>query len=164
MTPAQTQVLPRSFGSFGMDQFMNPALEEARIGAEEGGIPIGTALVDKEGRFIAGGRNRRVQDRAVVMHAEITCLFNAGKVADDFRGMTVYSTLMPCHMCAGAIVQLGIAKVVVGESENFHEGNGLDLMLQRGVEVVDLDLDEAKELLREFIERNPEEWGKDIGR
>ena len=87
-----------------MDQFMSPALEEARIGAEEGGIPIGAALVDKEGRFIAGGRNRRVQDRAVVMHAEITCLFNAGKVADDFRGMTVYSTLMPCHMCAGAIV------------------------------------------------------------
>ena len=103
-----------------MDQVMSAAIEEARIGAEEGGIPIGATLADKEGRLIAAGRNRRVQDRAVVMHAEINCLFNAGKVADDFRGMTVYSTLIPCQMCAAAIVQLGIAKVVVGESENFH--------------------------------------------
>ena len=108
-----------------MDQVMSPALEEARIGAEEGGISFGAALVDKEGRFIAGGRNRRVQDRAVVMHAEITCLFNAGKVADDFRGMTVYSTLMPCHMCAGAIVQLGITKVVVGESDAVSSASSL---------------------------------------
>ena len=71
---------------------------------------------------------------------------------------------MPCSMCAGAIVQFGITRVVVGESENLYEGNGLDLMLQRGVEVVDLDLDEAKELLGGFIDRNPEEWYGDIGR
>ena len=147
-----------------MDQFMEAALGEARTGAAEGGIPIGAALVDVQGRLVATGRNRRVQDRAVVMHAEINCLFNAGKTVSDFRGMTMYSTLMPCNMCAGAIVQFGITKVVVGESENFQEGNGLDLMLQGGVEVGDLDQDEAKEILQEFIKQNPKEWSRDIGR
>ena len=108
-----------------MDQFMEAALEEARTGAAEGGIPIGAALVDGEDRLVATGRNRRVQDRAVVMHAEINCLFNAGKTVSDFRGMTMYSTLMPCHMCAGAVVQFGITKVIVGESENFQCDHGL---------------------------------------
>ena len=99
-----------------MDQFMEAALEEARTGAAEGGIPIGAALVDGEGRLVATGRNRRVQDRAVVMHAEINCLYIAGKTVGNFAGMTMYSTLMPCNMCAGAIVQFGITKVIVGES------------------------------------------------
>ena len=146
-----------------MDQYMKAALDEARQGAEEGGIPIGAALVDKEGNLVATGRNRRVQDLAVIMHAEINCLYNAGKLADSFRGMTMYSTLMPCHMCAGAALQFGITKVIVGESENFQD-NGLDLMLRHGIEVIDLDLDEPKELLAEFIERNPSEWYGDIGR
>ena len=115
-----------------MDQFMSAALEEARAGAAEGGIPIGAALADVQGNLVATGRNRRVQDRAVVMHAEINCLYIAGKTVSDFRGMTIYSTLMPCNMCAGAIVQFGITRVVVGESENFQEGNGLDLMLPHG--------------------------------
>ena len=145
-----------------MDQFMNAAMEEAKKGREEGGIPIGAALVDGRGLLVATGRNRRVQDRAVVMHAEINCLLNAGGKVDSFRGMTMYSTLMPCHMCAGAIVQFGISKVVVGESENFTE-NGLDLMTRHQVEVMDLDLDEAKVLLRGFIERTPREWYADIG-
>ena len=147
-----------------MDQFMEAALSEARTGAAESGIPIGAALVDGQGRLVATGRNRRVQDRAAVMHAEINCLFNAGMTVSDFRGMTMYSTLMPCHMCAGAVVQFGITRVVVAESENFQEGNGLDLMVRHGVDVVDLDQDEAKELLREFILRNPDEWSRDIGR
>ena len=143
---------------------MNAALAETCTGAAvEDGISIGVALVDEQGRLVATGRNRRLQDQAVVMHGEINCLNNAGKAVDSFRGMTMYSTLMPCLMCAGAIVQFGITKVVVGESENFKE-NGLDLMLRHGVEVVDLDLDEAKVLLREFIERNPQEWYGDIGR
>jgi cytosine deaminase len=145
-----------------MDQFMQEAIREAREGAQEGGIPIGAALVDSEGNLVATGRNRRVQDRAVVMHAEINCLLNAGRTVNSFRGMTLYSTLMPCHMCAGAAVQFGIRKVVVGESENFRE-NGLDLMLRHGVEVVDLDLAEAKELMARFIEHNPREWHGDIG-
>ena len=145
-----------------MDQFTAAALDEARLGAEEGGIPIGAALVDREGNLVATGRNRLVQERAVVMHAEINCLLNAGKLEDSFRGMTMYSTLMPCHMCAGAIVQFGITKVVVGESENFRD-NGLDLMLRHRVEVIDLDFQEAKDLLAEFINRNPSEWHGDIG-
>ena len=147
-----------------MDQFITAALEEARRGAEEGGIPIGAALVDVQGRLVATGRNRRVQDQAVVMHAEINCLFNACKTVGNFRGMTMYSTLMPCNMCAGAIVQFGITKVVVAESENFAEGNGLELMQRHGVEVVDLDQGDAKDMLRQFIEQQPDEWYGDIGR
>ena len=147
----------------GMDQHMKAALDEARKGAAEGGIPIGAALVDTEGNLIATGRNRRVQDRAVVMHAEINCLLSAGKLVDSFRGMTMYSTLMPCHMCAGAIAQFGIAQIIVGESENFQD-NGLNLMLRHGVEVIDLDLQEAKVLLVRFIKENPREWYGDIGR
>ncbi len=145
-----------------MDQFMEAALEEALTGAEEGGVPIGAALVDRQRRLVATGRNRRVQDQACIMHAEINCLYNAGKTVAHFRGMTKYSTLMPCNMCAGAIIQFGITKVIAGESTNFKD-NGLDLMLRHGVEVIDLDLDEMKNLLREFIEHNPQEWHKDIG-
>ena len=147
-----------------MDQFMEAALGEARRGAAEGGIPIGAALVDGQGRLVATGRNRRVQDQAVVMHAEINCLFNAGKDVEHFQGMTIYSTLMPCNMCAGAVVQFGITKVLVGESENFPERNGLELLQRHGVEVVDLDQGDAKDLLREFIQHNPHEWSRDIGR
>ena len=146
-----------------MDQFMEAALDEARKGAAEGGIPIGAALVDANGQLIATGRNRRIQDRAVVMHAEINCLYNAGKNVSDFRGMTMYSTLIPCHMCAGAILQFGITRVLVGEAENFKD-NGLDLLNRHGVDVIDLDLEEAKHLLRAFIGRNPREWSGDIGR
>jgi cytosine deaminase len=146
-----------------MDQFMQEAIREAREGAQEGGIPIGAALVDSEGNLVATGRNRRVQDRAVVMHAEINCLHNAGRTMNSIQGMTMYSTLMPCNMCAGAIVQFGITKVITAESENFAENNGLDLMLRNGVEIIDLDQAEAKELLRKFIERNPREWHGDIG-
>ena len=146
-----------------MDRYMEAAFDEARKGAGEGGIPIGAALVDREGRLVATGRNRRIQDQACVMHAEINCLYNAGKSLEVFRGMTMYSTLMPCNMCAGAIVQFGITKVVAGESENFRE-NGLDLMIRHGVEVIDLNLEKPKDLLREFITKHPDEWHGDIGR
>ena len=126
-----------------MNQFMSAALEEARRGAEEGGIPIGAALVDGEGRLVATGRNRRVQDQAVVMHAEINCLFNAGQEGvGDFRGMTIYSTLMPCNMCAGAIVQFGIARVVVAESETSPKETGWNCC--RGTEWRSLTWTKAK--------------------
>ena len=147
-----------------MDEFMQAALDEARTGIEEGGIPIGAALVDGDGNLVATGRNRMMQDSACVMHAEINCLYNAGKTIQDFRGMTMYSTLMPCHMCAGATVQFGITKVVAAESENFQEHNGYDLMVRHGIEVIDLDLDGAKRLLAGFIEANPLHWNRDIGR
>ena len=147
-----------------MDEFMNAALDEARAGAAESGIPIGAALVD-DGRLVATGRNRRLQSSASIMHAEINCLYNASRDGvQSFRGMTMYSTLMPCHMCAGAIVQFGITRVVTGESSNFQEANGLGTLMRHGIEVVDLDLDDAKELLGRFIDENPELWNEDIGR
>ena len=146
-----------------MDENLNAALAEARTGFEEGGIPIGAALVDAEGRLVATGRNRRLQDTDCVMHGEINCLNNAGKSVQDFRGMTMYSTLMPCSMCAGAIVLFGISKVIVAESENYTVPTGRDLMLRNGVEVVDLDLDEAKQLMGEFIKKNPLHWARDSG-
>lgn len=147
-----------------MDKFMKIALDEAMAGLAEGGIPIGAALVDLDGNLAASGRNRRIQNQACIMHAEINCLYNAGKSIEDFRGMAMYSKLMPCHMCAGAIVQFGISKVVAAESVNFGESNGHDLMLRHGVEVIDLDLDAAKQMLGGFIESNPQHWDRDIGR
>ena len=147
-----------------MDEFMDAALDEARAGAAEGGIPIGAALADGN-RLMATGRNRRLQDSASIMHAEINCLYNASrKGVQSFRGMTMYSKLMPCHMCAGAIVQFGITRVVAGESSNFQEGNGLGTLMRHGIEAIDLDLDDAKQLLGRFIEANPEQWNEDIGR
>ena len=129
-----------------MDEFMNAALDEARAGAAESGIPIGAALADGN-QLVATGRNRRLQDSASIMHAEINCLYNASRNGvQSFRGMTMYSTLMPCHMCAGAIVQFGITRVVAGESSNFQEANGLGTLMRHGIEVIDLDLDDAKQL------------------
>ena len=147
-----------------MDEFMNSALDEARAGAAEGGIPIGAALVD-DGRLVATGRNLRLQSSAAIMHAEINCLYNASrKGVQSFRGMTMYSTLMPCHMCAGALVQFGITRVVAEETSNFQEANGLGMLMRHGIEVINLDLDDAKQLLGRFIETNLEQWNDDIGR
>ncbi|MXY46434.1 MAG: nucleoside deaminase [Chloroflexi bacterium] len=140
-----------------MDEFMKAALKQARIGAEEGGVPIGAALV-RDGEIVATGRNRRRQDDSIVMHAEMNCIHNAGKSMnfDEFAGTTLYSTLMPCYMCAGAVLQFGIRKVVVGEAQSANEG--YDIMLRHGIEVIDLDLDEAKELLAEYFRANPGNW------
>ena len=107
-----------------MDEFMNAALDEARAGAAEGGIPIGAALADGN-HLVATGRNRRLQDSVSIMHAEINCLYNASRNGvQSFRGMTMYSTLMPCHMCAGAIVQFGITRVVAGSPVIFRKRMG----------------------------------------
>ena len=100
---------------------MITALEEARTGAWEGGVPIGAVLVNARGTVVATGRNRRLQEGACVMHAEINCLLNAGQKLSSFRGTTRYSTLIPCNICAGAIVHFGIIKVVYGESRNLPE-------------------------------------------
>ena len=120
--------------------------------------------MNAQGTVVATGRNRRVQEGACIMHAEINCLLHAGRRLNSFRGMTMYSTLIPCNMCAGAIVQFGIAKVVYGESRNFPEDNGRELLVRYGVELTDLDLEEAGRMLRAFIETRPEEWSADIGR
>ena len=138
-----------------MDEFMRAALEEAKQGFEEGGVPIGAALVSN-GKLIATGRNRRVQQDAPIMHGEINCLYNAGETIYDHTDLTLYSTLMPCYMCAGAVLQFGITKVVVAEGRTANEG--FEMMVNHGVEVIDLDISEPQEMLAEFIGTKGNRW------
>ena len=142
-----------------MDEFMKAAIEEAKLGLEQGGIPIGSVLV-KDGKIVGRGHNKRVQDNNPVVHAEIDCLMNAGRIG-KYKGTVLYSTLMPCYLCAGAIVQFGIKKVIAGENKTFN--GALDFMKQHGVEVVDLDLAECKDMMKTFIEKNSDLWKEDIG-
>jgi creatinine deaminase len=141
------------------DKFMQAAIAQARKSQNEGGIPIGSALARAE-ELVAVGHNKRVQESDPVTHAEIDCLRNAGRVA-SFRDTVLYSTLMPCYLCAGAVVQFGIKKVIVGESRTFP--GALEFMRSHGVEVIDLDLPECAEMMREFIAENPKLWNEDIG-
>lgn len=142
-----------------MDEFMRAAIDEAHLGLNEGGIPIGSVLV-RDGKIIGRGHNKRVQDGDPVTHAEIDCLRNAGRVG-NYRGTILYSTLMPCYLCAGAAVQFGIKKVIAGESETFEGAR--EFMEQHGIEVVDLQLDECKKMMTDFIAERPELWYEDIG-
>lgn len=142
-----------------MDSFMKEAIKEAQQGRDEGGIPIGSVLV-KNDAIVGRGHNKRVQEQAPVIHAEIDCLQNAGRIG-SYRGTTLYSTLMPCYLCAGAVVQFGIKKVIAGESATFPGAR--EFMESHGVEVVDLDLKECKEMMASFIEEKPHLWAEDIG-
>ena len=142
-----------------MDMFMKAAIDEAKKGLKEGGIPIGSVLARK-GKVIGRGHNKRVQDNDPILHAEIDCLRNAGRVG-TYKDAVMYSTLMPCYLCAGAIVQFGIKKVIAGEAETF--AGTREFMESHGVKVIDLNLDECKRLMREFIENNPDLWKEDIG-
>jgi creatinine deaminase len=142
-----------------MDNHMKAAIEEARKSSSEGGIPIGSVLV-KNGQIIGRGHNKRVQQNDPIMHAEIDCLRNAGRIG-KYSETLLYSTLMPCYLCAGAIVQFGIKKVVVGESENF--SGAKDFLTSHGVKVVDLNLNKCKQLMKKFIQDNPDLWNEDIG-
>ena len=142
-----------------MDEFMRAAIEEAKLGLEQGGIPIGSVLV-KDGKIVGRGHNKRVQENNPVVHAEIDCLMNAGRIG-KYKGTVLYSTLMPCYLCAGAIVHFGIKKLIAGENKTFN--GALDFMRQHGVEVVDLDLDECKNMMKDFIDKNPDLWKEDIG-
>src|SRR5690242_17751081 len=121
------------------DEFMQAAIAEARKGLSEGGIPIGSALA-RDGKLIAAGHNKRVQDSDPVTHAEIDCLRQAGRIG-NFQNTELYSTLMPCYLCAGAVVQFGIKKVIVGKNRTF--AGAEDFMKSHGVEVVNLDLAEC---------------------
>lgn len=143
-----------------MDDFMAEAIAQAKQGLNEGGIPIGSVLV-KDGQIVGRGHNKRVQDNDPVTHAEIDCLRNAGRIG-NYKDTTLYSTLMPCYLCAGAVVQFGIKTVIAGESTTFPGAK--EFMESQGVEVIDLDLDECKQLMSEFIERNPQLWNEDIGK
>jgi cytosine/creatinine deaminase len=142
-----------------MDEFMRAAIEEAWEGRREGGIPIGSVLV-RNGRILAKGRNKRVQEQNPILHGEMDCLNNAGRIG-SYRDTVIYSTLMPCYMCAGTIVQFKIPKVIVGESRTFPGAR--EFMESHGVEVIDLDLEECVQMMEEFIVAAPELWNEDIG-
>jgi cytosine/creatinine deaminase len=142
-----------------IDAFMREAINQARIGFQEGGVPIGSVLV-KNGEIVGRGHNRRVQQNDPTAHGEIDCLRNAGRIS-DYRDTVIYSTLMPCAMCAGAAVQFGIPKVIAGENRTFKSSR--DFMEANGLQVIDLDLDECYELLQEFARKHPDIWNEDIG-
>jgi creatinine deaminase len=142
-----------------MDRFIKTAIDEARKGLREGGIPIGSVLV-RRGKIIGRGHNKRVQDNDPILHAEIDCLRNAGRLG-TYRDTVLYSTLMPCYLCAGAIVQFGIKTVIAGESETF--AGAKEFMESHGVEVTDLNVDECKQLMKDFTTNNPDLWKEDIG-
>jgi len=142
-------------------EFLAHAIEQAHIGREEGGVPIGAALV-ADGRVLGVGRNRRVQDGSAIRHGETDALENAGRLpASVYRRATMYTTLSPCDMCTGAILLYGIPRVVMGENRTFVGGE--DNLRDRGVEVVNLDSEECVELMREFTAAHPEIWNEDIG-
>jgi creatinine deaminase len=143
-----------------INEFMRAAIAQARKSRAEGGIPIGSALV-LANKLLAVGHNKRVQENDPVTHAEIDCLRQAGRIG-GFQRTVLYSTLMPCYLCAGAVVQFGIKKVVVGESRTF--AGASDFMRSHGVEIIDLDLAECVEMMRSFIAEKPTLWNEDIGR
>lgn len=141
------------------DEFLTEAINEAKLGLSEGGIPIGSVLV-RDGEIIARGHNKRVQEGNPMIHAEIDCLMNAGRIG-SYKNTILYSTLMPCYLCSGAAVQFNIKKVVVGESKTFPGGK--EFMESNGIEVTDLNDEECIALMTDFIEKNPTLWNEDIG-
>lgn len=144
-----------------MDVFMQAAIEEAKKGRDEGGIPIGAVLVIG-GVIVGRGHNRRVQKGSAVLHAEMDCLENAGRLkASDYRKATLYSTLSPCDMCSGAALLYRIPAIVIGENRTFKGPE--DYVRSRGVELTVLDSPECKQLMDEFIAKNPNLWNEDIG-
>jgi creatinine deaminase len=138
------------------------AIEQATLGRDEGGIPIGAALIADDGTVLGVGRNRRVQMGSAIRHGETDALEQAGRLpASAYRRSTMYTTLSPCDMCTGAILLYGIPRVVIGENRTFVGGE--DHLRSRGVEVVDLDSQECVDLLGGFIAEHPDVWAEDIG-
>ncbi len=144
-----------------MTKYLAAAIDEARKGLSVGGIPIGSVLVIDD-RIVGRGHNQRVQKGSSVLHAEMDCLENAGRLTTaDYKNAVLYSTLSPCDMCSGAILLYGIPKVVVGENQSFQGPE--DYLRSRGVELDILDDDECRQLMRDFIASNPALWSEDIG-
>lgn len=141
-----------------MDEFMQEAINEARKSLAEGGIPIGSVLV-KNGKLLASGHNKRVQENNPILHGEMDCLNNAGRIG-SYRDTIIYSTLMPCFMCAGTIVQFKIPKVIVAESKTF--SGAREFLESHGVEVMDLNLPECVKMMEDFIREKPKLWNEDI--
>jgi creatinine deaminase len=144
------------------DEFLKAAIEEARKGLAEGGIPIGSALV-LDGRIIGRGHNQRVQKGSAILHAEMDCLEKAGRLnASDYRRATLYSTLSPCDMCSGTVLLYGIPKIVIGENRTFKGPE--DYVRSRNVNVVVIDDEECRLLMEAFIREHPALWNEDIGK
>lgn len=144
-----------------MDPFLQAALEEARQGLFEGGIPIGSVLVI-DGKIVGRGHNRRVQKGSAILHAEMDALENCGRLkAADYRRATLYSTLSPCDMCSGTALLYGIPRIVIGENRTFQGPE--NYLRSRGVELTIVDDAECIQLMRDFIAAQPELWNEDIG-
>ena len=144
-----------------MDQFMQAALEEARQGLAEGGIPIGSVLVI-DGKIVGRGHNRRVQKGSAILHAEMDCFENAGRLkASDYQKATLYSTLSPCDMCSGTALLYKIPKIVIGENQTFQGPE--EYVRSRGVELEILNDPDCIQLMQDFIAARPELWNEDIG-
>jgi cytosine deaminase len=144
-----------------MDKFLVAAIDEAKKGMIEGGVPIGSVLVIDD-RIVGRGHNQRAQKGSAILHAEMDCFENAGRIkATDYRRASLYSTLSPCDMCSGAVLLYGIPKVVIGENRTFCGPE--EYVRSRGVEVVVVDNQECRQLMQTFIENNPELWNEDIG-
>jgi len=142
-------------------ELLAAAIEQARIGRAEGGVPVGAAIA-VDGKLLAVGRNRRVQQGSAIRHGETDALENAGRQpASVYRRATLATTLSPCDMCTGAILLYGIPRVLIGENTTFL-GNE-ELLRERGVELVHFDSDECRELMEGFIAEHPELWNEDIG-
>ena len=141
--------------------YLDVAISQAKMGREEGGIPIGSVLVVGE-RIAGRGRNQRVQTGSATLHAEMHAIENAGRLAaEDYRNSFIVSTLSPCDMCSGAILLYGIPEVIVGENDTFLGPEGY--LRSRGVKVTVMDDQECIDLMADFIRRNPELWNEDIG-
>jgi cytosine deaminase len=144
-----------------MNPFLQAAIDEARQGLAEGGIPIGSALVI-DGQIVARGHNRRVQQGSAILHAEMDCLERAGRMtAKDYRRSILYSTLSPCDMCSGTVLLYQIPCVVIGENQTFRGPE--DYLRSRGVDVAVVQNPECTALMRAFIAARPELWNEDIG-
>ena len=139
-------------------KFLRIAYDEAKAGYEEGGCPIGSVLAEGD-QLIAKGRNQRVQKSDPIAHGEMDCLRNAGR-QKSYRSMSLYTSLSPCMMCTGTIIQFGIPRLVIGENVTF--GGNENFLRERGIEVVIADDADCKELMRRFIEEKPELWAEDI--
>lgn len=143
-----------------LSDMMSVAVEEARAGLAEGGIPIGAALFNRDGHVLGRGHNRRVQDGDPSVHGETDAFRNAGRQR-SYRDTIMATTLAPCWYCSGLVVQFGIGTVVVGESRTFQ--GGIAWLRERGVEVIDLDSAECRQLLEGYIAAHPDIWNEDIG-
>jgi len=143
-----------------LQKMLEAAVEEARLGASEGGIPIGAALFRRDGTLLGRGHNRRIQEDDPSVHGETDAFRKAGRQR-DYRQTIMVTTLAPCWYCSGLIVQFNIGAVIVGESRTFR--GGIDWLRERGVEVIDMGSPECEQLLKTFIDAHPEIWNEDIG-